>query len=92
MIKNNDFFKSYDVLKTLLINEITSTDERRAVSMLNHHKQLYNDDKITQEQLNARSVQEAKLLQLRATNGGSLITRVCSNVSNVLECGTRRRY
>ena len=85
VIKNNDFFKSKDILKTLLINEITLIDDHRAISILKHHEQLYNDDKITQEQLNARSVQEAKLLQLRATNGGSLITRVCSNVSNVLE-------
>jgi len=78
VIQQHDYTKSLQLLTELLVNQSTDHDEVK--SILDHHKHLKDDGKITTEELDARSVQEGKLLQIRETKNGSLLTRICSHV------------
>ena len=78
VIRTGNYHKTLPILNQLLVNQSTNHDEVK--SILDHHKELEKEGKITEEQLNARSVQEGTLLKVRTMKGGSLLTRVCENV------------
>ena len=78
VIQQNNYYQTVDLLSFLLVNE--STDHASVKQILDHHQQLYDEKKIDENQLNARSVEEGTLLKLRAKYQGSLVTRVCTNL------------